>query len=78
MSKLGLSLVSMLIGLTVGLFLGHALFTKSAETPPLLPAPPGNQEFYYRLNDSMMARHTISVSDSGPSHSIDTVEIQTK
>jgi hypothetical protein len=72
MSKPGLSILSMLIGLAAGILVGYLIFTHSAPEPPA----PDAQHFYYRLNDSMIARHTISVSESLLGHDVDTVAIE--
>ncbi len=72
MNRLGLPLLGALIGLVAGIVIGYALFTEKAATP--VPRPEV-QHFYYRLSDSTVARHTISVTDSGLSHIIDTLAV---
>ncbi len=72
MSKLGLSILSMLIGFVAGILVGYVIFTHSAPEP----SAPDAQHFYYRLNDSMIARHTICVSESLLDHNVDTVAIE--
>lgn len=71
MNKLGLAILGSLIGLAVGIVIGYALFTEKAPKPVL----PETQHYYYRLRDSTMTRHTISVTDSGVSHTIDTLTV---
>jgi hypothetical protein len=74
MNKPGLAILSMLIGLVAGILVGYMLF--AAKTPkPSLPEP---QHYYYRLSDSTMVRHTISVSDSGLNHNVDTVTVESR
>ncbi len=71
MNKLGLPVLGTLIGLAVGIVIGRALFTEKAPKPVL----PDVQHYYYRLSDSTITRHTISVTDSGVSHDIDTLTV---
>ncbi len=73
MNRLGLPLLSALIGLAVGIVAGYALFTEKTARPA--PAAPEVQQYYYRLSDSTITRHTISVTDSGLSHTIDTLAV---
>ena len=72
MNKFGLMVLGTLIGLVVGVVLGYALFTEKTPKQSL----PEAQHYYYRLNDSTMVRHTISVSDSGLDHRIDTPAVE--
>ncbi len=80
MGKTGLSFLFLLVGLVAGILVGDLIFRGNAPEPG---APVARQQtvphvdhFYYRLNDSMMARHTVGVSDSGLYHTIDTIAIQ--
>jgi hypothetical protein len=74
MNKYSLAVLGTLIGLAVGILVGYGLFAHTA--PKSLPSEP--QHYYYRLNDSMVIRHTISVSDSGLHHQVDTVAVETR
>lgn len=71
MNRLGLAVLGTLIGLAVGIVIGYGLFTEKAPKPVL----PEAHHYYYRLSDSTMTRHTISVTDSGVSHTIDTLAV---
>lgn len=71
MNRLGLAVLGTLIGLAVGIVIGYAVFTEKTAKP----VPPEAQHYYYRLSDSTMTRHTISVTDSGVSHTIDTLTV---
>ncbi len=80
MSKSALSLVYIAVGVVIGLLAGYFIFK---ENPPEPVATVAQQrlashvdQFYYRLNDSMMSRHTVGVSDSGLYHTIDTLAVQ--
>lgn len=74
MSKVGVSIVAALVGLAVGVFAGYLLFSRSTPEPSAAAARP----FYYRLNDSMIVRHTISVSENKLGHRVDTVAIESR
>ncbi len=71
MNRLGLAVLGTLIGLVVGIVIGRVFFTEKAPKPVL----PEVQHYYYRLGDSTITRHTISVTDSGVSHVIDTLTV---
>ncbi len=72
MNRLGLAVLGTLIGLAVGIVLGYVLFTAKSPKPVL----PEAQQYYYRLGDSTITRHTIGVTDSGVSHTIDTLTVE--
>jgi len=72
MNRLALAILGTLIGLVVGILLGYGLFAN--KTPK--SSTPEVQHYYYRMNDSTMVRHTISVSDSGLSHKVDTIAVE--
>jgi hypothetical protein len=72
MDKTGLVILSLLIGLVAGILIGYGLFTDRSTKP--VHADP--QHYYYRMNDSTVVRHTISVSDSGLSHTVDTLAVE--
>lgn len=72
MNRLGLAVLGALIGLVVGIVIGNVFFTDKSPKPVL----PDVQHYYYRLSDSTMARHTISVTDSGLDHRIDTIDVE--
>jgi hypothetical protein len=74
MNKYALAVLGTLIGLALGILVGYGLFAQA--TPKPFPSAP--QHYYYRLNDSMVIRHTISVSDSGLNHRVDTVAVETR
>ncbi len=72
MNKLGLVVLGTLLGLVFGIMIGYAIFTEKSPKP----LPPEAQHYYYRLSDSTMVRHTISVSDSGLNHTVDTLAVE--
>jgi hypothetical protein len=72
MDKTGLVIISLFIGVVVGLLIGYGLFTD--RTPKAVQAEP--QYYYYRMNDTTVVRHTINVSDSGLSHKVDTLLVE--
>jgi len=74
MNKPGVAVLSMLIGLVSGILVGYGLFTDKTPRPSL----PDPQHYYYRLNDSTLVRHTISVSDSGLNHTVDTLAVESR
>jgi hypothetical protein len=74
MSKLALSLLSLLCGLAVGVLLGYALFSHRA---PLVSSP-NAEHFFYQLSDSTIARHTVSVSNGRLEHTVDTLTVHTR
>jgi len=80
MSKLGLFLLSICAGIVIGLLLGYTFFHHSGTTPPSAAAgrtdSSGTYEYFYHLNDSLAARHTVSGSESGVLHHVDTVAIE--
>jgi len=82
MSKPGLFLLSICAGIVIGLLLGYSFFHDSGTKSPPSPAghtdPSGTHQYFYRLSDSLAARHTVSSSDSGVVHRVDTVAIQPK
>jgi hypothetical protein len=71
MNKLGLSILSVLLGFAIGILTGYAIF-KDGKPAPTIPA---SEQYYYRLNDTTAIRHTISSSDSGVVHKVDTLEV---
>ncbi len=78
MSKPGLFLLSLCSGLIVGLLLGYVLFHGSSsrmQSTRLGRSDSTTHEYFYRLNDSLAARHSIVGSDSGLVHRVDTVPI---
>jgi hypothetical protein len=72
MNKLAVAVLSTLIGLVVGILVGYGLFGGKTSNRSV----PDPQHYFYRLNDSLIVRHTISVSDSGLDHKIDTVVVE--
>jgi hypothetical protein len=74
MNKYGIAVLGTLIGVAVGILVGYGLFANS--TPKPFPSQP--QHYYYRLNDSTVVRHTISVTDSGLHHKVDTVAVEVR
>jgi hypothetical protein len=74
MSKLGVSILSMIVGLAIGVLVGRTLFKDS---PPKSWAP-DTQHYYYHLNDSMAVRHTISISEGRLVHKVDTVAVESR
>ena len=74
MNKYAIAILGTLIGLALGIIVGYGLFANAIPKP--FPSAP--QHYYYRLNDSMVIRHTISVTDSGLNHKIDTVAVEAR
>ncbi|MBP1648698.1 MAG: hypothetical protein H6Q30_2143 [Bacteroidetes bacterium] len=79
MNRLGYYLLSICAGLVAGLLLGYVFFHDSGTQPVAEPREwadtSGTHQYFYRLNDTLVARHTISSSDTGVVHSVDTVAI---
>ncbi len=82
MSKPGLFLLSICAGIVIGLLLGYTFFHGAGAKPPSASTDPIDtsraNEYFYRLSDSLAARHTVSGSESGVAHHVDTVAIETK
>jgi hypothetical protein len=74
MSKPVLAIFCLIIGLTAGILLGYALF-KPGPPPPVQSHP---THYYYHLNDSTLARHTIDDSGSRILHTVDTIRVYTR
>ena len=74
MNKLAVAIAGMLVGLIVGVLIGYALFEHGAPTP----TASDTRHFYYRLNDSVITRHTISHSGNRLNHIVDTLTILPK
>ncbi len=72
MNKFGLAVLGALIGLVAGIVIGYALFTEKAPKATASDV----QHYYYRVGDSTVVRHTISVSDSGLNHTVDTLTVE--
>jgi hypothetical protein len=79
MSKTGVFLLSFCTGITIGLLLGYQFFHRPETISPSVSTrfadSSGTHQYFYRLNDSLAARHTVSGSDTGVVHRIDTVAI---
>lgn len=79
MSKTGVFLLSLCAGIIIGLLLGYQFFHHPGNAPAYRSAghadSSGTYQYFYRLNDSLAARHTVSGSDSGVMHRVDTVAI---
>jgi hypothetical protein len=71
MSKPVLAIFCLIIGLTAGILLGYVLF-KPGPSAPVLSKP---MHYYYHLNDSTLARHTIDDSGSRVTHTVDTIRV---
>ncbi len=82
MSKLGLFLLSICAGIVIGLLLGYTFFHTSGTKSPSATAgrtdTPGTHQYFYRLNDSLAARHTVGGADSSILHRVDTVAIESR
>jgi hypothetical protein len=80
MSKMGLFFLSICVGLVAGLLLGYAFFHESTprSSPADVdqPAVPDSQQYFYRLNDSLITRHTVSGTDGKVLHRVDTIGVQ--
>ena len=71
MNKPGLLILGIVLGFVVGILSGYAIF-KEGKPGPSIPA---GEQYNYRLNDTTAVRHTISVSDSGVVHKLDTIAV---
>jgi len=82
MNRLGYYFLSICAGLVAGLLLGYVFFhdpgTSSLSLNPDRADTSANRQYFYRLNDSLVARHTVSSSDSGVIHHVDTVAVESK
>lgn len=81
MSKTGLFLLSLCAGIVIGLLLGYQFFHHSETSTAVIAShadTSGTQQYFYRLNDSLAARHTVADSASGVMHRVDTVAIEPK
>ena len=82
MTKMGIFLLSLCAGIVVGLLLGYTFFhNPGASSPATITGrtdTSGTHQYFYRLNDTLAARHTIGSSDSGVVHRVDTVAIDSK
>jgi hypothetical protein len=80
MKKPGLILLGICIGLVGGLLLGYTFFhkpgAKQTDTHTVSIDTSGTRQYFYRLNDTLAARHTVSSSASGVLHRVDTVAIE--
>lgn len=74
MNKTGLFILGIVIGALIGILAGKELFPPSAKTPVL----PDVHQYYYRLNDSTIARHVVTLQDSSVTHRVDTIALDTK
>jgi len=79
MSKTGVFLLSFCAGIVVGLLLGYQFFHRPETISPSgftrYADSSDTHQYFYRLNDSLATRHTVSGSNSGVVHHIDTVAI---
>ena len=74
MNKAALIILGIVIGTVIGILVGKESSSPSATAP----APPDVHQYYYRLNDSMVARHTVTLKDSSVTHRVDTLALDTK
>jgi hypothetical protein len=74
MNKAGLFLLTLLIGFIAGMAAGYAILMKTEEAPPVTQV----KYFYYRLNDSMVARHGVSGLEGNVVHTLDTIWVETR
>jgi hypothetical protein len=79
MSKSRLLLLGIFIGLVAGFLLGYLYFPRSGMRPvesrTMTTDTPGTHQYYYLLNDTLAARHTVTGSDGIVHHRVDTVAI---
>ena len=82
MSKTGLFLLSLCGGIVIGLLLGYQFFHRpETATPPVVSGPAdtsGTHQYFYRLNDSLVVRHTVSGSDDQVVHHKDTIVVHSQ
>ena len=71
MNKTGVSLLSVILGFVVGILTGYEVF--ATKTPA--PRSVEKEHYYYRLTDTTVVRHTVSASDSGVIHTLDTIAV---
>ena len=71
MGKPLISIASLMLGLAGGVFLGATFFSRAEPGP----APTQAKQFYYRLTDSTVVRHTVSLSGGDVQHTIDTIAV---
>ncbi len=74
MNKAALIILGIAIGAVIGILAGKECFSPSATAP----APPDVHQYYYRLNDSTIARHTVTLQDSSVTHRVDTLALDAK
>jgi hypothetical protein len=70
-NKTSVSLLSIILGFIAGILTGYAVFTAKSPAPRSVE----KEHYYYRLNDTTVVRHTISASDSGVIHALDTIAV---
>ena len=58
----------------IGVLAGKEFLPPAAKAP----APPDIHHYYYRLDDSTIARHTVTLQDSSVTHRVDTLALDTK
>ena len=74
MNKTGLFILGIAIGAAAGIVAG-----KQWPTPGTAPsAPPDVHQYYYRLNDSTIARHVVTLQDSSVTHRVDTIALDAR
>lgn len=82
MSKTGLFFLSLCGGIVIGLLLGYQFFHHPETTSPSAAAghvdSSGTYQYFYRLNDSSVAVHSVSGSGTGVVHRVDTVAVGPK
>lgn len=71
MGKPLISIVSLTLGLASGVYLGATFFPRTEPAP----APSLAKQFYYRLTDSTIVQHTVSLSGGEVHHVLDTVAL---
>ncbi len=79
MSRSGIALLSLCVGLVVGLLLGYVLFQQGERTAAAVtvqsPDSAGARVYFYLVNDSTLSRHTISSAGGAVAHAVDTVAV---
>ena len=71
MGKPLISIASLTLGLAAGVFLGATFFPRAEPGP----APAQAKQFFYRLTDSTIVRHTVSLSGGEVQHTLDTIAV---
>jgi hypothetical protein len=71
MNKLSLSILSSVVGFVLGIVAGYIVLPH----PDPKTSLPEVRSFYYCLDDSTIARHTIRSAEAGLVHSIDTIQL---